>query len=43
MALVGRDGLYLEGAKKRAVTESYREEAISEEEGITLEKLQDRN
>ena len=33
-----QDGLDLEGANKRAVAESDREEAISEEEGMPLEK-----
>ena len=32
-----QDGLYLEGAKKRATDESDREEAISEGEGMPLE------
>ena len=31
------DGLYLEGAKKRAAAESKIEEAISKEEGMPLE------
>ena len=33
------DGLYLEGAKKRAAAESKTEEAISEEEGMPLETM----